>query len=175
MLIHCLFSQGFNQPYQQATFGNRFFTRRTIGAELIIFHLMEIVGAIICGRYLDKEEDDTFNVNRRKRAIICLGAFVVINGIGNVFAAMQEYEATENKGATAHDIAEWGVISPSLAFACWGFADAQIQVYCYWLMGSIYSTGSDQARAVGFYKCVQSLGSECTLASWLPFCFVSCV
>ena len=39
-------------------------------------------------------------------------------------------------------------------------ADAQIQVYCYWLMGSFYTSGSDHSRAVGWYKCIQSLGSE---------------
>lgn len=152
------FYTGFNQPYQQATFGNRFFTRRTIGAELIVFHLMEIVGAIVCGRFLDYD-DDKYG-NRRQRAITCLVAFVVINCIGNILAAVQEYASKHSEGPIAHDIAEISVISPSLAFACWGFADAQIQVYCYWLMGGFYSSGSDHARACGWYKCVQSLGTS---------------
>jgi len=153
------FYTGFNQPYQQATFGNRFFTRRTIGAELIIFHLMEIVGAIITGRFLDRE-DHASDANRRKRATACLAAFMVINCAGNVLAAMQEYAANHHTTQMAHDIADLSVVSPSLAFACWGFADAQIQVYCYWLMGSFYSSGSDHSRAVGWYKCVQSLGTS---------------
>jgi len=139
--------------------GNRFFTRRTIGAELIIFHLMEIVGAIVVGRFLDRD-DHTSDTSRRKRAIACLTAFVVINCAGNVLAVMQEYSSQQNiTSIVAHDISDPSVISPSLAFACWGFADAQIQVYCYWLMGSFYSSGSDHSRAVGWYKCVQSLGS----------------
>ncbi|KAL9183456.1 hypothetical protein ACHAXT_004312 [Thalassiosira profunda] len=149
------FYTGFNQPYQQATFGNRFFTRRTIGAELIIFHLMEIVGGIVSGWWLDNG-----GINCRQRATLCLGAFVIINGAGNVLAAVQEYDARESGLATAHDIADLAAISPSLAFACWGFADAQIQVYCYWLMGSFYTSGSQHARAVGFYKLVQSLGTS---------------
>lgn len=148
--------KGFNQPYQQATFGNRFFTQRTIGAELIIFHLMEITGAIVCGRFLDKEEHGG---NRRKIAITCLLAFLVINGTGNVLAVLQERLAIQQSSPTAYDISELGVVSPSFAFACWGFCDAQIQVFCYWLMGSYYSSGSDHSRAVGIYKCLQSLGS----------------
>ena len=44
------------------------------------------------------------------------------------------------------------------SFACWGFADAQIQVYCYWFIGSIFETADEHSRAVGYYKCVQSLG-----------------
>jgi len=163
-LFLLFFYTGFNQPYQQATFGNRFFTRRTIGAELIIFHLMEILGAIVCGRFLDKDknanDESCDKSNRRKRAVMCLGAFILINSTGNVLAAMEEYEAKHSSGPTAYDVSDIGVIPPSLAFACWGFADAQIQVYCYWLMGGLYSSGSDHSRAVGFYKCVQSLGTS---------------
>jgi len=38
------------------------------------------------------------------------------------------------------------------------FNSAQIQTYSYWLMGVLYESGEEQARAVGFYKMVQSLG-----------------
>ena len=47
---------------------------------------------------------------------------------------------------------------PSIALACWGFADSQIQVYIYWLLGHLFEAGDDHSRAVGFFKCVQSLG-----------------
>ncbi len=149
--------KGFNQPYQQATFGNRFFTRRTIGLELIVFHLMEIIGALVCGRLLDTER---IAITRRKRAIACLVAFIAVNSTGNILAMIQEYAAKQNGSAVAHDIADMSVVLPSLAFACWGFADAQIQVFCYWLMGDFFTSGSNHSRAVGYYKCIQSLGSE---------------
>ena len=51
-----------------------------------------------------------------------------------------------------------GVVRPSIIFALWGFSDSQIQTYSYWLMGTLYDSGVEQARAVGFYKMVQSLG-----------------
>lgn len=146
---------GFNQPYQQATFGNRFFTKRSIGAELIIFHLMEIIGAIVVGQFLDNEKFDS----SRKRAIICLGLFVLVNGTGNAIAFFQEFSARHSVTLIANDISEIRAIIPSTAFALWGFADAQIQVYCYWLIGSFYKSGHDHSRAVGWYKCVQSLGT----------------
>ena len=118
------FYTGFNQPYQQATFGNRFFTRRTIGAELIIFHLMEIIGAIVCGRFLDREgKGASDTTSRRHRAIVCLIFFVIINSVGNILAANQERNAEKNGIAIAHDISNPSVIPPSLAFACWGFAE----------------------------------------------------
>jgi hypothetical protein len=148
---------GFNQPYQQATFGNRFFTKRTIGVELIIFHLMEIIGAILVGRFLDNDESG--HDSPRKRAIICLISFVLINGTGNAIAFFQEIAAKHSLTPITSDIAEMRTVIPSSAFALWGFADAQIQVYCYWLIGSIYKSGHDHSRAVGWYKCVQSLGT----------------
>lgn len=148
---------GFNQPYQQATFGNRFFTKRTIGVELIIFHLMEIIGAIVVGRFLDN--DKSVHDSPRKRAIICLGSFVLINGTGNVIAFFQEISAKHSLDPITNDIAEIRSVIPSSAFALWGFADAQIQVYCYWLIGALYNVGHDHSRAVGWYKCVQSLGT----------------
>jgi hypothetical protein len=164
------FYTGFNQPYQQATFGNRFFTKRTIGAELIVFHLLEIVGAIYCGQALDgnsaveknKEESDKISggettSGRRRSAVSCLALFVIVNTVGNALAFSQEYHVLKN-GAKALDILDVGSFWPSLAVACWGFADSQIQVYCYWLIGAQYSSGDDRCRAVGFYKCIQSLG-----------------
>lgn len=129
---------------------------------------MEIVGAIVVGRFLDRERGAAST--RRTRAIVCLGSFVVINCAGNIFAAAQEYAAKRNGGTPiAHDIAGLSVVSPSLAFACWGFADAQIQVFCYWLMGGFYTLGSDHSRAVGFYKMVQSLGSKFGLSPFNDF------
>ena len=106
---------------------------------------------------------------------MCLTSFVVINSMGNIFAAVQEYDARANDGnPIAHDISDASVVSPSLAFACWGFADAQIQVFCYWLMGGLYKSGRDHSRGVGFYKLVQSLGSkfQSLLLSMNPFYFV---
>jgi len=159
-LLLLFFYTGFNQPYQQASFGNRFFTKRSIGAELIIFHLWEIIAAIVCGRFLDKDKGRMAIASRRTRATACLGAFVIVNGLGNLLAWIQENSALQNGGeAMAHDISEFSVILPSLSFAAWGFADAQIQVYCYWIMGSLYQSGQEHSRAVGAYKCVQSAGT----------------
>ena len=146
---------GFNQPYQQATF-TRFFTKRAIGIELIVFHAMEIVGGVLCGRMLDHHKDSEDGSTRRV-ASICLGTFLLVNVVGNALAYMQE----SYLASVVVDIdSDWGVfLSPSFAFLCWGFADAQIQVYCYWLMGRIFDTHAENfSRAVAFYKCLQSLG-----------------
>ena len=159
-LLILFFYTGFNQPYQQSSFGNRFLTKRTIGLELIVFHVWEIIAAIVCGRFLDREGKGHLFASRRSRAIACLGLFTLLNATGNLLASALEKAAVRDGGlATAHDISDWGVIAPSLSFAAWGFADAQIQIYCYWVMGTLYKSGQEHSRAVGAYKCVQSAGT----------------
>jgi len=171
---------GFNQPYQQATF-TRFFTKRTVGLELIIFHAMEIFGAMLCGRLLDhatvttgnhqgggstRQTGSTPGEKPSSIAIQCLVIFFVVNTIGNIFAIVQELESAttanhDGTGPSKVDISSpWTIfVRPSLSFLCWGFADAQIQVYCYWLMGKLFhSNAGNLSRAVACYKCLQSLG-----------------
>eukprot|EP00977_Amphora_coffeiformis_P027439 scaffold34612_cov165-Amphora_coffeaeformis.AAC.5 len=152
ILCTLFFYTGLNQPYQQATFSNRFFSRRTIGLEMVVFHVFEIVGAIHVGKALDADP-----TKRKQLAVQCLLWFIVVNTSGNLLAWYQEIEASLD-GAVAVDITDSRSLLPSLALACWGFADSQIQVYVYWLLGTLFETGDDHARAVGFYKCIQSLG-----------------
>lgn len=52
----------------------------------------------------------------------------------------------------------WTVVPAALAMALWGFADAQVQAQAYWQLGALHATGAAQARAVGFFKLVQSAG-----------------
>lgn len=151
MILSILFFySGYNEPYQQATFSNRFFTKRTIGLEMIIFHIFEIVGAIYAGRALDADPS-----RRSQLAIQCLMLFLLVNTMGNLLAWYQERYSGE---VVAEDISNVHSFLPSLALACWGFADSQIQVYLYWLLGTLYDDGDDHSRVVGFYKCIQSLG-----------------
>jgi len=80
-------------------FGNRFFSRRTIGAELILFRVMEITGAILCGRFLDREGSDASDT-RRRTAAVCLIVFLAVNSSGNILAYMQECTAKQNRTPT---------------------------------------------------------------------------
>ena len=178
-LFLLFFYTGFNQPYQQATFGNRFFSKRSIGIELIVFHIMEIIGGLYCGRALDnyksKNNDKHHtilvptsesyadaklsNPDRRHSAMRSLILFLIVNTTGNVIAFLEEIQNGKNiKPVDVLSDNFFQSVWPTLAFACWGFADAQIQVYCYWFIGSIFETADEHSRAVGYYKCVQSLG-----------------
>jgi hypothetical protein len=155
LLAALFFYTGLNQPYQQATFGNRFFTARSIGLELIVFHVMEIVAALVCGRALDRTATADKR-SRRRAALQCLAVFFVVNSAGHALALAHEVHTAT--GVPPLDVlTDASSLWPSLAFGCWGWADAYISVYIVWLLGALYE-GHDQARAIACYKCVQSLG-----------------
>ncbi|GAX25707.1 hypothetical protein FisN_14Lh017 [Fistulifera solaris] len=140
------FYTGFNQPYQQATFGNRMVSKRTIGLELVVFHSMEILGGFVGGKLLKS----------RTTALYCWALFGIMIILGNALALLLEVQSSGDISAV--DVADgWAVVLPSLAFASWGLADAQINLYIMWLLGHWYSD-AERSRAIGFYKCLQSLG-----------------
>jgi MFS family permease len=140
------FYTGFNQPYQQATFGNRMVSKRTIGLELVVFHSMEILGGFVGGKLLKSI----------RTALYCWAMFGIMIILGNALAL--HLELHQSGDITGVDVADgWAVLLPSLAFASWGLADAQINLYIMWLLGHWYSD-AERSRAIGFYKCLQSLG-----------------
>lgn len=147
---------GFNQPYQLNTFGNRFFDARALGLELASFYFAEVLGAFLAGWMLDRE------ANARVGAIRQLLIFSVATAAAYALALMRELPAAEANwphcNVTRLAIDDPAILTPSAAFFLWGFCDSQIQAYCYWLIRQLYSDGSELARAVAFFKMVQSLG-----------------
>jgi len=97
---------------------------------------------------------------RRRAAIRCLVILTLATTLGNILALVSEL-GTENlpKEQTALHYTDPAIIGPTIAFACWGFSDGFVQTYAYWLIGYFYGgDGDEQSRAVGFYRCLQSLG-----------------
>ena len=156
------FYTGYNQPYQLNTFGNRWFTKKTIGLEMIIFYTSEIVGGLYIGAMLDGASGD--KGKQRTAAKKCLVIFFLVTLLSFGLCTYVEWDCAFVGAVDGVDCVvpieynDKAVVLPSVVYALWGFSDSQIQTYAYWLMGTLYAEGATQARAVGFYKCVQSLG-----------------
>ena len=108
---------------------------------------------------LDKSAGD--KVKQRHASKKCLCLFFVVTAASFILCYYQEIDCAFS--SDDHCVQKIGykdasVVRPSIIFALWGFSDSQIQTYSYWLMGTLYGSGVEQARAVGFYKMVQSLG-----------------
>lgn len=157
--LSCLFFYtGFNQPYQLVTFGDRFFTASTLGLLFSLFYVMEIVGAFAAGAMLD----DT-SKTLRVRARVCLMVFLFMTMTGNGVAAFLELWHKQRDGSDYPDDPKekatlQTVLLGGIGMAAWGFSDSQVQAYAYWLIGVTTKDGPEKARAVGFYKLVQSGG-----------------
>ena len=75
--------------------------------------------------------------------------------IGCAFTDSDDADCNTDKDEDKLSYTQLESLRPSIIFALWGFSDSQIQTYSYWLMGTLYDSGVEQARAVGFYKMIQ--------------------
>lgn len=144
---------GFNQPYQVVTFADRFFTESTLGLMLALFYTFELIGAYVVSVIVDNPTVPPRTGARRGYTL-----FAIIVTLGYLGALWMEadvagHPAEINNKATIHNVARG-----SFVMCMWGFSDAIVQAMCYWQLGITYTTAAEQARAVGFYKMVQSAG-----------------
>ena len=156
MLAPLFWYTGFNQPYQLNTYGNRFFDSRALGIELAAFYAAEIAGGWVAGLMLDNNPSPV-SAARRTLALFALATALgnALAGWGEVTAALVAINGSSVAQLPLDDVA---IVPPTFAFLLWGFSDSQVQAYSYWLIRQLYEGGAEQARAVGFYKMVQSLG-----------------
>ena len=157
ILAPLMWYTGYNQPYQLNTFGDRFFSARALGLEIIVFYTAEIVGGFAAGWLLDRDP-----ARPRAAAARQLVVFGVVTTAGYGIALSYELDAATRDWPMS-DVAKLRVnqteiLPPTAAFALWGLSDSQVQAYAYWLMRQLFAEGPEQSRAVGFYKMVQSLG-----------------
>ena len=156
MLAPLFWYTGFNQPYQLNTYGNRFFDSRALGIELAAFYAAEIAGGWVAGLMLDNNPSPV-SAARRTLALFALATALgnALAGWGEVTAALVAINGSSVAQLPLDDVA---IVPRTFAFLLWGFSDSQVQAYSYWLIRLLYEGGAEQARAVGFYKMVQSLG-----------------
>jgi len=151
LLALLFFQNGFCQPYQLTGFGDRFFDKRTLGLELCVFYGAEIFSAWIVGRLLDRQSRKA----GPRTSLQLMLFFVVITMAANAVALVWESRGGPADEASITDV---DVIAPTVLFFVWGFSDALLQTYVYWLLGHLFDTAKAQTRAVGTFKLLQSLG-----------------
>ena len=160
------FYTGFKQPYQIVTFGDRFFDSSSLGLEVMIFYFFDMIGGIVTGALLDGKflrSDGEKTKNYRKVSIQCILLFLTLTFVGNYFAWLREAPCESLRQDASNCLVEVrflerGSILPTMSYALWGFTDSVVQTFCYWVMGLYYDSNSEQARAVGFYTFIQSVG-----------------
>ena len=116
----------------------------------------EILGGFLAGRMLDAAAA----VDRRRAAQRTLVLFLAFTATGYGFALSKELPAALHHGGVMNTtgLGDVAILPSSAAFFFWGLSYSQVQLYVMWLIGVCYPAGAIQARAVGCFKMVQSLG-----------------
>merc|ERR1712188_211644 len=66
----------------------------------------------------------------------------------------------DSKDPTKYDYDESQFIEIAVLMTLWGYCDALVQTWCYWVMTQLYSSPEDFARIAGVFKFAQSAGSS---------------
>lgn len=165
MLFVLFIGSNFFYTYQFDGVNAFMFNLRTRGVNSSLYWGAQMLGAILIGHILDSK-----NFTAGKRALI---GFFTLAAAVNVFYGMGCYLeygilADYNKSNPLEpkiDFKEARFAFPCIVFILYGFGDAMIQSYAYWIMGAIAKDNTQLcARYTGFYKGVQSLGAA---ISWL--------
>jgi len=162
LMTAAIWHTGFKLPYQISVF-SRFFSERCGGLEMVVFYAAEVLMGVLAGRLLDWEALG----GQRHRAVAAVALFVALSvaSLALGYAVERPYAGTVAAdgsggwadGAPARECIEAGNLLPTVVYFLYGLADSILQVYVMWLLGTFFQ-GDRLARAVGYYKFVQSAG-----------------
>lgn len=150
MLSLMFWASGGNEPYILSGFTDRSFDKRTTGMEMVWYFTSSILGVLMTGTMLDRF---TRRHQERSGAIIVLMLASLVHVAGFALAAVVETSAYWNKQYSLQDA---NVIVPSIVFILWGWSDAMINSFLYWIIGIRFPSGPARARAIGFFKLLNS-------------------
>lgn len=153
--------------YQFNYVNGALFNVRTRGFNSCLYWGSQMASAYAIGKFLD-----IASIGRRKKAIWAFWYVTLFGCVAWMMGAILQYkwEGGYDKSNFPDDTSAIPVpvdltdssraAYPIIVYLIFGWSDASIQAYAYWIMGAI--TGNDtamSARFAGFYKGIQSLGA----------------
>lgn len=141
--------------FQLTTFNESVFGAAGAGLSEALYWGAQMVGAKMLACLLDAR-----SMSSGRRAWVSIVASTILITIGWSWG----YQATISYGidqGKKHNL-QWNDsrgINAMLLMFFWGYCDALVQTWSYWVMTQLYSSPEDFARVVGIFKFAQSLGS----------------
>jgi len=133
------------------------FNTRSQGLNNAFFWSAQLLGAIVVGQYLDQKTSSVI-----RKAIISFTLIMLTSGI-NWGLAVWVQIAKDIDHADEHSVTDFKDGLPYVGIAAvyvlFGFCDAIIQCWCYWLIGHLTSDSLKLSRYAGIYKFFQSGGA----------------
>ena len=164
LLLTPLFAYtGWFYPYQFGVFNAGLFNARTQGLCNTFYWGAQMLGAHWIGKHLDSVPEGGGRATRATRALYWLSFATVSTWL--VAAYINSYfdlTVSTRLGMDFESDFE-DFLGPAALYISWGFLDAFIQCYTYWLFGQLTSSVSMTARMSGYMKFV---GALCAAISW---------
>lgn len=138
--------------YQLTVFSGHVFTPAASGLASAFYWGAQMVGAKNLGWFLDRP-----NMTPARRACISISAsiaVIVVSWVWGLFANATYHVGS--KDSISYEYDEPQFVQACALMTVWGYCDALVQTWCYWVMTQLYTTPADLGRIVGIFKFTQS-------------------
>ncbi|CAK4073364.1 unnamed protein product [Aphanomyces euteiches] len=134
-------------------FNTAFFNTRSASLSSAFYWAAQMLGAYTVGIFLDRPGPKKF---KALRSILIIGASVMVMW-GAACWLQLDFDLSNDEGKQKNiDFQEARFYPKWLLYMYFGFNDAVVQVWSYWLMGQLSDDLGTLGRYSGYYKCVQS-------------------
>jgi len=147
--------------YQLGVFAKGVFMPAASGLASAFYWGAQMVGAKTLSCLLDATR-----MSAGKRAWVSFGASTVLISVTWIWGALANSKymldsAEVSKGGmrVLYEYNEFGFIEAATLMLLWGYCDALVQTWCYWVMTQLYTKSEDFSRIAGIFKFAQSMGS----------------
>jgi len=141
--------------YQLGVFAKGVFMPAASGLASAFYWGAQMVGAKTLSFLLDADR-----IPAGKRAWMSFGASTVLIGATWIWGGLanQKY-MLDSQTRVQYEYNESGFIEAAILMMFWGYCDALVQTWCYWVMTQLYTKSEDFSRMAGIFKFAQSMGS----------------
>jgi len=140
--------------YQLSKFSSNIFTTSGSGLASALYWGAQMVGAKCLALITDNTQ-----VNVQRRAYVSLGCSVALIAIGWVWGYFANSTYKLDGIPTLYDWNQPGFVEAGALMTLWGFCDALIQNWVYWVIVQLYQDPADLGRMAGVFKGVQAVGN----------------
>jgi MFS family permease len=150
LLAPFYFYTGAGQPYQLNTFGNRVFSARLLGLQLVAFYGAEVVAAWGAAQLLDAGPCARRAARRQLALFVASMAAAYSLALPTELRAYRADPPTGVKNLDALGVTDgWRLAAPTAAFVLWGASDAQAQALAYWRIRRVHGGSKEQGASTG--------------------------
>jgi len=146
--------------FQLTSFSGGTFDTGASGLAGALYWGAQMVGAKVLGCIMDNP-----NFSTGKRAYLAIGKSVVLISISWVWGifANRSYHLDDALVPDGQRVLlDWRddrFVQAALLMTLWGYCDALVQTWCYWVMMQIYTKAEDLGRVAAAFKLFQSVAS----------------